>query len=342
MSLPTWLSRLFGRGTAVTVEPEDLPVEGHMPEFTGITAWLNGSPLSTEDLRGKVVLIDFWTYSCVNCIRTLPYVSAWHERYKDKGLVIIGIHSPEFPFEQDLSNVRAQIMRHGIAYPVALDNDYAMWRAYGNRYWPAHYFVDARGRIRYHHFGEGGYAHSEAVIRGLLKEAGQDLGEEAPGVPEVPATDFDRIGTPETYLGYERVEYLGSPETLRMDADQTYSVPPEPAKNIFYLDGSWEVRKDCAVPKGYGARIVYRVRAAKVNLVMDGAGTSARIHVTMDGKEVPDGALGKDLVREGTRAVADVREGRLYGLVDTDDYADRLIEIRFLEPGARVYAFTFG
>jgi thiol-disulfide isomerase/thioredoxin len=343
MSLISRFLGLFSRGEGdVSVKPGDLAVEGALPEFKGIAAWLNTEPLTAEALLGKVVLIDFWTYSCINCIRTLPHVAAWHERYKDKGLVIVGIHSPEFPFEQELANVRSQVKARGIGYPVALDNDYAMWRAFGNRYWPSHYFVDTKGRIRYHHFGEGGYARSEAVIRALLTEAGTDLGPDMPAATADADTAGDAAETPETYLGYDRMERLGSPEALRMDQDQRYSVPEDPAMGVFYLDGTWEIRKDCAVPKSTGASIVYRVNAAKVNLVMDAAPLRARIHILANGKELKDFMLGRDIVRKDGKAFAEISDGRLYNLINGETRQDHLVEIRFLDPGTKVFAFTFG
>src|SRR5687768_7616968 len=216
------IDRIF-RKPAGPVTPQSLGIEGRAPELRGITGWINSEPLTMAGLRGKAVLVDFWTYSCVNCVRTLPYVNAWHEGYKDKGLVIIGVHTPEFEFEHDRSNVEAAVARFGISYPVAIDNDYATWKAYKNRYWPAHYFIDVKGNIRYQHFGEGGYDHSEGVIRALLQEIGSPAQNVNAGAGVSTDVDLARIGTPETYLGFQRVEYLGSPESVRKDVAQRYT-----------------------------------------------------------------------------------------------------------------------
>lgn len=332
---------LFGKFGRRSVDPESLPIEGVMPEFTGITRWINGGPLTKADLAGKVVLVDFWTYSCINCIRTLPYVNGWQKAYSDKGLVVVGVHTPEFDFEKDAGNVKAAVTRFGLNYAIALDNDYAMWNAYKNRYWPAHYFIDAKGNIRYHHFGEGGYGHSEAVIRTLLKEAGHDTDAPPGDIPQT--TQFEKIGTPETYLGGDRVEYLGSPESVRVGAAQRYSIAKSPAQNIFYFAGLWEVQPQFAVPMEPGARIVYRYRASKANVVMDGGGLPLKAEVTMDGKPLDDHNKGTDVTLENGKTTITIKDGRLYNLIDTRGvYGSHVLEITFLDPTAKVYAFTFG
>ncbi len=333
------IDRIFRRPSG-RVSAQSLPVEGKAPEFKDVTGWLNTPPLSMKGLAGKVVLVDFWTYSCVNCVRTLPFLSAWHEAYKEKGLVIIGIHTPEFDFERDAANVEAAVRRSGISYPVALDNGYAMWNAYRNHYWPAHYFIDARGRVRYHHFGEGGYEHSEAVIKALLQEAGVigAVGEVSGSVPQ--DVDFKKIGTPETYLGFTRMEYLGSPESVRKDSSQRYSAVRDPAPNVFYFDGAWEVRDEYAITAETGSRVVYKVTAAKVHLVMEGPAEGAEVEVRLDGVPITAEQRGKDVNDNG---VVRVREGRLYDLVDMGGrYGTHLLELTFRSPGVKCYAFTFG
>lgn len=333
--------RLFGR-EADKVEPSSLPVESKMPEFAGAGPWFNSEPLTPQILRGKVVLIDFWTYSCINCIRTLPHVNAWRESFSDRGLVIIGVHTPEFDFEKNPENVKNAISRFGIRYPVVMDNDYRLWNAYKNRYWPAHYFVDRRGNIRYHHFGEGGYGHSAAVIRALLSE-GNTLDAGSVSGPTI-ADDaaLDQIITPETYLGYDRVEYLGSPEPVAPDATRKYSVPRVPANNIFYLRGLWTVRAQFAESAETGSAIVYRVRAAKVNLVMEGPASGGRVEIFMDGKPLNPEAKGDDVTLEAGSAVAHIKEGRLYNLISTGgEYRERLVELRFLDSGIKAFAFSF-
>lgn len=305
----------------------DLPVLAEaMPEFTGIAEWLNAEPLSAADLRGKVVLIDFWTFSCINCIRALPYVTSWHEKYKDKGFTVIGVHTPEFAFEKEADNVREAIRRHRIAYPVPLDNDYGTWNAYGNRYWPAHYLFDIEGRLRAYHFGEGKYGETERQIQALIREAG---GEAEMAVTEEGALpDFARIGTPETYLGYGRMEYLGSPEPLKRDGAAAYTSAKAPVFNRFYFDGTWTVEEERAVA-GAGARIVYRYRAADANLVMaPPEGGTGRVEIVVDGV---------------SRGVITVDDERLYDLFETPGlYGEHLLELRFLDPGIAAYAFTFG
>lgn len=320
----------------------DLPVEGAMPEFNGINGWINSTSVTRADLADRVTLIDFWTYSCINCIRYIPYLNAWHEAYGNDGLTVIGIHTPEFEFEKNESNVRSQVEKFGIRYPVAMDNDYVMWKKFRNNYWPALYFIDAAGNIRYHHFGEGGYEHTESVLRALLRQAGHEPKMENVSAKAGTRTEFDKIKTPETYLGYERMEYLGSPESVRMDADQRYTAVKDPALNIFYLDGLWEIRADHAISKEPGGRIVFRIRAPKMNAVMDGCGSASRIHIRLDGRELKSNEAGSDAVIEDGRAVVKVSEGRLYNLIDTDPDREYLFDMTFLQPGVKIYSFTFG
>jgi len=332
------------RGRGQRIGPESLPIEAAMPEFSGVAGWLNTEPLTKESLVGKVVLVDFWTYSCINCIRTIPHLKRWHEAYRERGLVIVGVHTPEFAFEKASGNVEAAVRRFGITYPVALDDEYRLWNAYRNRYWPAHYFIDAHGNIRYHHFGEGSYDHSEAVIRALLKEAGT-LPEHVWAQTSPPGgTDFQGIGTPETYLGWQRLEYLGSPESVRPGAAQHYSAIKDPALNVFYFGGLWEIHDECAEPRETGARIIYKFKAAKVNLVMEGAPAGLSAEVRLDGVPLPRGKAGADVaVGPSGKAVVTVREGRLYELVDLKgEYGGHTLELIFQEPGVKAFAFTFG
>jgi thiol-disulfide isomerase/thioredoxin len=305
-----------------------LPIlHDHMPEFAGIERWLNGGPIAQADLRGKVVLIDFWTYSCINCIRTLPYVTAWHDTYRDQGFTVIGVHTPEFAFEKEADNVEKAIARHGIHYPVPLDNAYGTWNNYSNRYWPAHYLFDARGRLRYYHFGEGKYDETERAIQSLIKE---NQGSVAAGtMPEVPAPDFQKIGSHETYLGYERLELLGSPEQIVRNGSQTYSARPKPELNRYYLVGKWRVEGERALPETAGAKIIYRYQAATSNLVMGSVdGKPVRVKVLIDGGLVQELLVGEE---------------RLYELFDDGGaYSEHLLELIFESPGTAVYAFTFG
>jgi len=322
----------------------DAPVEGIMPPLDGAVAWLNSPPLDAAALRGKVVVIDFWTYSCVNCLRTLPYVRAWYDKYKDQGLVVIGVHAPEFAFEKDIDNVRRAVKDLGVDYPVAIDNDYAIWRAFDNRYWPAHYFIDAQGRIRHHHFGEGEYAESEEVIKALLAEAGATM--VASGVvnpdtsgaalaPSVAAT------SPETYVGYDRAESFASPGGATHDRDHDYSIPPTLSTNQWALAGRWTIVDEKARLASAGGRIAFRFHARDVNLVLGpgGDGKPIRYKVTIDGKPAGDDR-GMDVGVDGTGAVT---SQRLYQLVRLKgDVGDRTFEIEFLDPGVEAFAFTFG
>ena len=321
-----------------------LPVlASKMPEFTDIEAWLNSEALTAEGLKGKVVLVDFWTYSCINCIRTLPYVTSWHEKYKDKGFTVVGVHTPEFAFEKKEANVAAAMLRHGITYPVALDNGYGTWNAYDNHYWPAHYLFDAQGRLRDTHFGEGAYDETERNIQALLKEAGQDAEmavTEAGGAPE-----FSKIGSRETYLGYGRMELLASPETVGRDTVTTYSAAPPYALNRFYLSGGWRVEEERVVPSK-GAKLFYRYKAATANLVLgaQGDGPALRVEVKLDGAPVPDALRGEDLnYGEDGATYLLVRPEKLYEIIDAGAaYSEHLLELEFTDPGVAAYAFTFG
>jgi len=329
------------RVRAARVTPESLTDEGKMPEFRGISDWINTEPLTREALAGKVVLVDFWTMSCVNCIRTLPHLKAWHEKYRDAGLVIVGVHTPEFGFERQRSAVEAAVRRFGITYSVALDDDYEMWKAYRNHYWPAHYFIDRKGRIRYHHFGEGDYAHSETVLRVLLSEDGTGL-PEMTAAADAPEVDFSKVGTPETYLGYERLEYLGSPEPVKMDATSRYSTVREPASGVFYLDGDWEISREWAAPRSENAALLFKIDASRVNLVLD-TDSPRRFRIELDGGPLRDGELGTDAKNEDGGTIVEAVTGGMYEIVDTrGKYGDHELRLTFPEPGIRLYAFTFG
>ncbi|MCT8178224.1 cytochrome c biogenesis protein DipZ [Variovorax sp. CY25R-8] len=322
-----------------------LPAEGPAPSLDGAVQWLNSPPLSMEALRGKVVLVDFWTYSCINCLRALPYVRAWAEKYKDEGLVVIGVHAPEFAFEKKLDNVRKAVKDLKLDYPVAVDNDYAIWRAFKNEYWPAHYFIDARGRIRHHHFGEGAYDESEQVIRQLLAEAGR--GTMPGGLVQVEAqgaqaaADSANVRSPETYIGYERAENFVSPGGPVRGKAHAYTAPSRLEANQWALGGNWTVGGQSAVLDKARGRIAYRFHARDLHLVLGSTapGHPVRIKVTIDGKP-PGEDHGIDIDAQG-KGVVDGQ--RLYQLVrQRGAVADRRFEIEFLDPGVEAFAFTFG
>ncbi|HCS45706.1 MAG TPA: cytochrome C biogenesis protein [Pseudomonas sp.] len=325
--------------------PGSLPIEGNLPPLDGAVQWLNSPPLTAQALKGKVVLVDFWTYSCINCLRTLPYVKAWAEKYRDQGLVVIGVHAPEFAFERDVGNVTKAMKDLGINYPVAIDNDYRIWRAFNNEYWPAHYFADAQGRIRYHHFGEGEYAESERVIQQLLREAGATkvadglINANAEGVQLAP--DMGEVQSPETYVGYQRSEHFVPESSLMPDKVATYSPPSQLALNDWSLGGQWSVGSERATSSAPASRIVYRFHARDLHLVLGpGAdGKPVRFKVLIDGK-APGDAHGTDVAPDGSGSVT---EQRLYQLVrQTGSVTDRTFSIEFLDPGVSAYAFTFG
>lgn len=319
-----------------------LPVEGALPSLDGAVLWLNSPPLTREQLKGKVVLIDFWTYSCINCIRSIPYVRAWHDRYKDQGLVVIGVHSPEFAFEKDPANVRKAVADFTIRYPVALDNKLAIWSAFNNRYWPAHYLADAQGRIRYHHFGEGRTDETEAAIRALLAENGAlKLGGKAriTAMGASAAADWKSIRSPETYLGTRRAQNFASPGGLRAGTSN-FLLPGRFALNNWGLDGRWTVEPQRSVSQLPGGKIAFRFRARDLHLVLgSGSGKPVRFRVLVDGRS-PGADHGMDIDAAGN---GQVTNQRLYQLLRQQDTSrERLFTIEFLDPGAEAYAFTFG
>jgi len=321
-----------------------LPVEGELPSLAGATKWFNSAPLTPEALRGKVVLVDFWTYSCINCIRSLPYVNAWAQKYRDHGLVVIGVHAPEFAFEKDPANVAKAIKDFNIGYPVAMDNDYAIWKGFNNEYWPAHYFIDAHGQIRAHHFGEGDYAGSEDVIRRLLGDAGyKDLpgGYVQPGASGAEAAGSgDMRRSPETYVGYARSEGFAGGQ-IAHDDSWNYHAPDALAANQWAFDGTWTVNAQHATLDKSNGRIVYRFRGRDLHLVLGPGedGKPVRFRVTLDGK-APGDDHGTDIDADGNGVV---NGQRLYQLVrQAHGTGERVFEITFLDPNVRAYAFTFG
>jgi cytochrome c biogenesis protein CcdA/thiol-disulfide isomerase/thioredoxin len=322
----------------------NLSVEGSLPPLTGATDWLNSPPLTDEALKGKVVLVDFWTYSCINCLRSIPYVRAWADKYRDQGLVVIGVHTPEFAFERSVDNIRSAVEKLNITYPVAVDNNYAIWRAFDNEYWPAHYFIDAKGRIRFHHFGEGEYDQSERVIQQLLAENGKTtapvglVSVNASGAEAAP--DLHEVKSPETYVGYGRIENFASAGGVVRDEDHVYSVDA-PQLNHWGLVGNWTVGQENARLNEPGGSIVYRFHARDLHLILGPgrAGEPVRFRVTIDGAP-PGDDHGTDVDADG-RGV--VRGERLYQLIrQSGDIKDRVFEIQFLDPGVQAYAFTFG
>jgi cytochrome c biogenesis protein CcdA/thiol-disulfide isomerase/thioredoxin len=334
-----------GATMAAANHSDALPIEGALPSLEGAVQWLNSPPLTAEALKGKVVLVDFWTYSCINCLRSLPYVKAWAEKYHDQGLVVIGVHAPEFAFERDVSNVTQAMKDLGITYPVAIDNNYKVWRAFNNQYWPAHYFADAKGQIRYHHFGEGDYGESERVIQQLLREAGaKNVAEglikaDAKGVQQAP--DMNEVQSPETYLGFQRAENFVTTGTLASNQVANYPAAGKLALNNWTLEGQWNVGGQQATLGRAGGRIVYRFHARDLHLVLGPAadGKPVRFKVTIDG-QAPGDAHGADVAPDGSGTVT---EQRLYQLVrQPGAVQDRTFTIEFLDPQVSAYAFTFG
>jgi cytochrome c biogenesis protein CcdA/thiol-disulfide isomerase/thioredoxin len=320
--------------------------EGDFPSLGGASAWLNSQPLTAEGLRGKVVVIDFWTYSCINCLRSLPFVKAWYARYKDLGLVVIGVHAPEFAFEKNEANVRRAVQDLGISYPVVLDNNYAIWQAFNNQYWPAHYFIDANGHIRAHHFGEGDYEASEQTIRELLTEAGHtDLPADGSGAPtsagvQAPADEVD-VQSPETYIGHARAERFSSPGGVASDLPRSYATPAHLELNQWALAGNWTVQKEQGSLNAAPGSIAFRFLSRDLHLVMGPAANERPIRFRGELDGAPPGPNhGVDIDADGNGVV---REQRLYQLIrQSQQVGEHTVSIQFLDGGVHAYAFTFG
>jgi len=341
------LAMTFAAARFGITESYGLPLsnEGDMPSLRGATEWLNSKPLAQMDLRGKVVLVDFWTYTCVNWRRTLPYVRAWAEKYGDHGLVVIGVHTPEFSFEHTVDNIRWALKDMKISYPIAVDSDYAIWRAFHNEYWPASYFIDAKGHIRSHQFGEGDYLQCERVIQQLLAETGIGEFDRTP-VSVVAsgaegAADLDNLRSPETYVGYEQTQNFASSHRAAWNKPHAYEAPVRLGLNTWALAGNWTARKEAVALNEANGRIAYKFHARDLNLVMGPKvqGGSARFRVILDGQP-PTSAHGVDIDGQGNGTVV---EQRLYQLIrQFEPIYDRRFEIEFLDPGVEAFDFTFG
>ena len=319
--------------------------EGQFPGFDGAVKWLNSPPLTRTELKGKVIVVDFWTYSCINCLRSIPYVEAWSEKYKNDGLVVVGVHTPEFAFEKDPANIAKAVADLKITYPVAVDSDYAIWKAFNNQYWPAHYFIDAKGKIRYHHFGEGKYDESEEVIQELLREKNSAV--QAGGFVQVHGSgseappDFSDVASPETYVGYDRAQNYASPEKIRQDKPQTYTAPARLTVNQWGLVGSWNVSGEHAQLLAAPGKVIFRFHARDLHFVLGPGknGQPIRFRIRIDGTP-PGEDHGVDTDAKGDGVV---KEYRLYQLVrQKGKVEDRTFEIEFLDPGVQAFAFTFG
>ncbi len=319
--------------------------EGRLPPFEGATGWLNSRPLTPEGLRGRVVAVQFWTYTCINWLRTLPYVREWDAKYQGHGLTVVGVHTPEFGFERDVDNIVTAARDLTVKYPIAVDSNYGMWRAFANHYWPALYIADAQGQTRYHHFGEGEYATSEMVVQQLLRETGKEGFDPAlvsvdPHGSEV-AADWSNVRTPETYLGYGQAQGFASPEAERFDEPHDYPEPSRLSLNQWAPSGAWTLAKHAAVLNEAPGRIALRFHARDVNLVMGPVerGRSVPFRVLIDGQP-PGAAHGTDVDDQGGGAVT---EQRMYQLIrQPAPIVDRQFEIEFLDSGVEAFAFTFG
>jgi thiol-disulfide isomerase/thioredoxin len=316
-----------------------------LPGLSGATGWINSKPLTAKELKGKVVLVDFWDYSCINCIRSVPYIRAWAEKYKASGLVVIGVHTPEFDFEKLMPNVEKAVQKFDITYPVALDSDYKIWNAFHNQYWPAEYYIDAKGKVRYEHFGEGDYDQSEKWIQKLLKEASvtpmpaSTVSVQGQGVQA--AADMRDVRSPETYIGYERAENFSSPGGLKRDAAKTYREPTHPSLNDWGLVGDWIDHEQVAILQSAGGKIVFRFHARDLHLVLGPSadGKPVRFRVTIDG-QAPGENHGVDTDAQGNGVVTAYR---LYQLVrQSGAIKDHVFTIEFEDPGVQAFSFTFG
>jgi thiol-disulfide isomerase/thioredoxin len=322
-----------------------LPVESRLPSFDGATGWLNSPPLTATDLSGKIILVNFWTYTCINWLRQLPYLRAWAEKYADHSLIVIGVHTPEFSFEHDLGNVRRAVRDMRIDYPVAADNDYTVWTAFDNHYWPALYFADTQGRIRHHHFGEGGYQQSEMVIQQLLVEAGTTdhdhelVSVEARGLEA--AADWASLRSPENYTGYARTENFASPDGPVRGKPHAYGIPARLGLNQWALSGDWTMEEEAATLNAANGQLACRFHARDLNLVMGPAAptTPARFRVALDGQPPREGH-GADVDSDGNGTLTQQRVHQL--IRQPGAVTDRTFEITFLDPGAQAYCFTFG
>lgn len=322
-----------------------MPNQSALASIERADEWLNSPPLTAEGLRGKVVLIDFWTYTCINWLRTLPYVRAWAEKYKDQGLVVIGVHAPEFSFEKNINNVHWAVQDMRVGHPVAVDNEHVIWRAFRNQYWPALYFIDAQGSVRHHHFGEGAYEQSEMVIQALLVENGMKIIDRTPVSVDARglevAADWRNLMSPENYLGYGRTQNFASPGGVLMDKPRVYALPARLRLNDWALTGDWTLKNEAAVLNKPNGRIAYRFHARDLHLVMGPAapGTSLKFRVLIDGQP-PGAARGLDVDEQGYGTVTGQR---LYQLIRQPmPIADRQFEIEFLGSGVEAFAFTFG
>ena len=310
-----------------------------IPSFDGANAWLNSEPLSPDDLRGHVILVNFWTFTCVNWLRTAPYIRAWAKKYEGEGFVTVGVHTPEFDVEHDLGNVERMVNQLRVDYPVAIDNDFAVWEAFANRAWPAVYIADPDGALRFQHWGEGRYEESERAIQGLLGIEDELVAVDALGL-EAPA-GWDDVRSPETYVGYAQAEGFASPGGVSVDERQAYSAPDALGLNRWALSGEWTIASQPALSHESGGRLAYRFHARDLNLVLAPAegGATIPFRVTLDG-EAPGASHGSDVDEQGGGVVT---EPRLYGLIrQPGRIEDRTFEITFLAPGARAYVFTFG
>jgi thiol-disulfide isomerase/thioredoxin len=318
--------------------------EGPMPELGGAVAWLNSAPLTRESLRGKVVLVNFWTYSCINSLRELPYIKSWAAKYKDAGLIVIGVHAPEFGFEEERANVENAVRELNITFSVPIDSDHKIWQAFSNDYWPADYFIDAKGRIRYHHFGEGEYDKSEQVIQELLRQngaTGLDASMVRPSADGAEAPPSDDVRSAETYAGYARSESFASPEEVAQDAPRIYSLPARFSLNEWGLGGSWNVGAESAVLQEAPGKIAFRFHSRDLHMVLGPpkGGKSVRFKVRLDGA-APGDDHGVDSNADGA---GEIREPRMYQLIrQKGPIQDRTFEIEFSDPGVRIFSFTFG
>jgi len=327
-----------------------LPVKGEAPELAGIDGWINSEPLTLEELRGKVVLVDFWTYTCINCIRTFPHITAWYEKYKDNGFVLLGIHSPEFRFEKEKENVEREARKNNLTYPIALDNDMKTWNAFANRYWPAKYLLDVEGNIRYIHFGEGRYEETEKAIQQLLLEAGHLSVNEVTEVKEAAmGVDIGKIGTPEIYLGYLRINNLGNKdEGVLPGTTHTFSEVKSVEENRFYFVGDWKIEREFSEfvgePASPAGKIIIRYKANKINVVLDTKdGVAVPLELKLDGEYLIEQNKGADVIMDNGKSTVNVLSPGFYNLVDTgEEYEWHTLEIIINSSGLQAFAFTFG